>query len=608
MADDSRDKKARLYASVPLRRALTRSLGLAWRADPLRTLLRFSLVLVESAGWALEPLGLKALVNAAISHDGRGAALAVLAIGCLHALGLLGDWFGFMVGLRLRESIVAAVDAHIIELTSAAPGIEHLERPDIADELTLLRTERETFAAVTDALGGNLRIFTQVGTTIVLLATIHPLLLLLPLFGLPAIYTGAKAVQVVFRIADERTEVTRSGMYTYNIATKASAGKEIRVFGLRPELQRRMSVAAERARRIDLKARIQMTAWSALGWFIFAIGFAGAIGFVALRAVDGKASVGEVVLALTLAGQVNAHLRYVAGVVNWLLGALRSGRRLVWFEDYVHERTKTDAGAPVPARLEHGIDFERLGFVYPGTETAVLSDVTFTIPAGATVAIVGDNGAGKTTLVKLLCGFYTPTSGHLRVDGADLGEFDMTEWRGRMSAGFQDFVRYELLAGETVGVGDLPRLGDDDVVAGAVRAANAEDVINDLPSGFGTQLGKSFDGGVELSGGQWQKLALSRAMMRDAPLLLLLDEPSAALDAATEHALFERFTTAAKSARDAAGAITVVVSHRFSTVRMADLIVVVDAGRVTEVGNHAELMRRGGTYAQLYELQAAAYR
>lgn len=602
------DQKGRLYASIPLRRALMRSLGLAWRADPLRTLLRFLLVFVESAGWALEPLGIKGLVNAAISHDGRGAALAVIAIAVMHGVGLLGDWFGFMIGLRLRESIVAAVDTHIIELTTAAPGIEHLERPDIADELTLLRTERETFATITDALGGNLRVFAQIGATVGLLAAIHPLLLLLPLFGLPAIYTGAKAMQIVFRVTDERSEITRSGMYTYTLATKASAGKEIRVFGLRPELQRRLSAKFGQVRRLDLSARIRMTAWNAAGWLVFVVGFTGAIGFVALRAVDGKASVGELVLALTLAGQVNAHMRSVAGGVNWLLGALRSGRRLVWFEDYVRERTRTDASTPVPARLEKGIAFEDVSFVYPGTETEVLANVTLTIPAGATVAIVGDNGAGKTTLVKLMCGFYAPTRGQLRVDGIDLAVLDMAAWRSRISAGFQDFVHYELEAGEAVGIGDLPRLGDEAVVSGAVRAANADDVIADLPAGFGTQLGKSFDGGVELSGGQWQKLALSRAMMRDAPLLLLLDEPSAALDAATEHALFERFTTAARSASDAAGAITLVVSHRFSTVRMADLIVVVESGRVTEVGTHPQLLARRGTYAQLYELQAAAYR
>jgi ATP-binding cassette subfamily B protein len=504
---------------------------------------------------------------------------------------------------------VLAVDTHLIGLTASAPGIEHLERPDYADELMMLRNERESFATITDAFSGNLKVFVQIGATIGLLASIHPVLLLLPLFGAPSLFTGARATRVVLASADERAEVARSGLFTYQLATKAAAGKEIRVFGLRPELQQRWSSDCREAQRLDLKARLRMTAWNAAGWFIFAVGFAGAVGFVALQAARGHGSIGEVVLALSLAGQINMHVRSVVGFVNWLIGALRAGRRLVWFEDYVRDTGGPAAGGTaVPERLHQGITFDGVSFTYPGTDTPVLQDVSLTIPAGATVAIVGDNGAGKTTLVKLLCRFYGPTSGRILLDGVNVADLDLMAWRNRVSAGFQDFVRYELLLRETVGVGDLPYIDDAGRIDSAMTAARAGDVVTDLPAGADTQLGKSFDGGAELSGGQWQKLALGRAMMQEVPLLLVLDEPTAALDAATEHALFDRFASAAHDAARRSGAVTLIVSHRFSTVRMADLIVVVEGGRVTEVGNHATLIARAGTYAELYELQAAAYR
>jgi ATP-binding cassette subfamily B protein len=603
------NERGRLYESIPLRRALLRSLAMAWSADPIRTASRCGLVVIEAAAWGLEPLGLKFLVDAVVRGDASGASAAVAMIAVLHTVGLMCDWFGFMIGLRLRESMLVAVDVKLIELTSAAPGIEHLERPDYADELLLLRNEREAVAMITDAVGGNLRVATQIGTTITLLATIHPVLLLLPLFGIPAIFTGAKATKLAFAAMDERTEVGRSVMFIYGLATRAAAGKEIRVFGLRPELQRRYSAGLHQARRLDLRTRLRMTAWNTAGWFVFVFGFAIGIGFVAVRAVNGQATVGEVVLALSLAGQVTSHVNTVVGTVNWLLGSARSGRRLVWFEDYVKERTVGVHGSTaVPDHLREGVALEGVSFTYPGTDRPVLENVSVQIPAGSTVAIVGDNGAGKTTLVKLLCRFYEPTTGRITVDGTDLGAFDITEWRGRVSAGFQDFVRYELVARETVGIGDLLRLEDEAGIAAALDAASAADVIADLPDGTSTQLGKSFDGGVELSGGQWQKLALGRAMMHEGPLLLVLDEPTAALDAPTEHALFDRFTSAAHDASRRVGAITVIVSHRFSTVRMADLIIVIEDGRATEVGNHATLMANRRTYAELYELQAASYR
>jgi len=210
--------------------------------------------------------------------------------------------------------------------------------------------------------------------------------------------------------------------------------------------------------------------------------------------------------------------------------------------------------------------------------------------------------------VKLLARFYEPTEGRILVEGVDLRCFDPAEWRTRWAAGFQDFARFELLAGETVGVGDLPRMEEKAAIGSALARAAATDVVDGLPHGTRTPLGRTFDDGVELSGGQWQKLALGRAMMRESPLVLVLDEPTASLDAFTEHELFSRYAQTAGRVAAETGAITILVSHRFSTVQMADFIVVLDSGRLVEVGSHEELMSRGGLYAELFELQARAYR
>jgi ATP-binding cassette subfamily B protein len=232
-----------------------------------------------------------------------------------------------------------------------------------------------------------------------------------------------------------------------------------------------------------------------------------------------------------------------------------------------------------------------------------LDDVSLELSPGAVVALVGENGAGKSTLVKLLCRLYQPNSGRILVDDVPLARIDPKDWRARLAGAFQDFFRFELKARHSVGVGDLPRLEDTPAVAGAVERAGASDVAAQLAAGLETQLGPSWPDGVDLSFGQWQKLALARGFMRERPLLLVLDEPTAALDAETEHALFERYARAARGEQ-----ITLLVSHRFSTVRMADLIVVLDGARVAEVGSHEALMAKRGQYAELYEIQASAYR
>ena len=340
------------------------------------------------------------------------------------------------------------------------------------------------------------------------------------------------------------------------------------------------------------------------GLGIFGAGFVAAIVFVS--SVPGV-SAGDVLLALAAGSRLSFYVGATVGEVGFLRGIwMDSARRLAWLEDYAASLVAT-ADQSSPSRLVRGIRFEGVSFAYPGTTRLVLEGVDLELPAGKVIAIVGENGAGKSTLVKLLAKMYVPTHGRIVVDDTDLGRIAAPDWRSRLAGAFQDFFRFEFQARHTVGVGDLPRLDNQPAVETAVGRAGADDVIAKLTTGLDTQLGPTWPGGVEVSFGQWQKLALARGFMRDRPLVLVLDEPTAALDAETEHALFERYAAVVRE-DEGAGRITILVSHRFSTVRMADFIVVLDGARVAETGTHEALMARGGQYAQLYTIQAKAYR
>jgi ATP-binding cassette subfamily B protein len=394
----------------------------------------------------------------------------------------------------------------------------------------------------------------------------------------------------------------------FGLATDASSAKELQVYRLHADLRRRHSIRWGAAGRVLARGEAQAAAIGAAGQLVFAVAYVVAVLIVLRHAVAGRSNSGDVILVLTLATQV--HLQVSSGVelLQRLQRMAQGMGRLRWLRELVG-RQEPPAGddEPVPARLREGIRLRNVSFTYPGTSRPVLSEVDLLLPAGQIVAVVGENGAGKTTLAKLLCRFYDVTDGVITVDGVDIRRFPLRPWRARISAAFQDFVRFELTAQQTVGVGDLPRVDDADAVRAALGRARVDDLVERLEHGLDTQLGKTWAEGTELSGGQWQKLALGRATMREGPLLLVLDEPTAALDAQAEHRLFDRYAANARRVARETGGVTLLVSHRFSTVRMADLILVVADGRIAEVGAHDELMRAGGLYADLYSLQAAAY-
>jgi ATP-binding cassette, subfamily B, bacterial len=583
--------------------------GAAWRTAPGRISVAVFLLVCGSLSGPLVGLALKHLFNDAVRHDVGAATWAGVLTGLLllaaQTLGHFSHHLYFMLGHRLR----LVYDEDLMELAGGATGLEQHERADYADRLELVRQDGHSFYDTLQPLMATGANVVSLIFIAVLLVRVQPLLLLLPLFALPPLLGGKWASAKVEAARVETAEDARLARHLFALGVDAAAGKELRVFGLQEVVRRRQHALWDGVTRKLLRAQLAGTFLNAVGQLLFALGYVGAVLLVVHDAIAGRRSPGTVVLVVALAGQVNQQVSSIVGTATQLQRLSKAVGRILWLRTLIAElEPARPENGRVPDRLQRGIQLEDVAFAYPGTETPILSGVTLEIPAGQTVAIVGENGAGKTTLVKLLCRFYEPTEGRILVDGTDLRHLDPGVWRERIAAGFQDFVKYELVVAETVGVGDVPRVTDRAAVTAALDRAHALDLVDQVPDGLEGRLGRSYWDGLELSGGQWQKLALGRAMMREQPLLVVLDEPTAALDAHAEHALFERYAASTRAAATAAGAITLFVSHRFSTVRMADLILVVRDGEIAERGSHEELLGLGGTYAELFSLQASAYR
>src|SRR5437870_1905275 len=576
---------------------------LGYRHEPRLMFAAFVLSQLAVLPDALLALWLKLLGQGLLGNQPglvRGAALGL-------GVSAAATWFlgtvSTRVQRRFRDKVTIALEAHVARLQASLVTIAHHERPDYLDRLAMLRDQvfvlDHMYMSVFATCGWLLRL----GVTVALLASIHVALVLLVVFALPAVLTSTWRPAIERAARERGAQANRLARHLFTTATTPPPGKEVRVMGIAARLLAGRREAWERGYVPLSAARWGSAFWHTLAWAVFGGAYVGAVVFVSSGL---GAPPGDVLLLLAAGARLSAYVGATVGEIGFLRGFWMDGsRRLAWLEDYAASLTAS-ADLQVPKVLRHGIRLEHVSFAYPGTSRLVLDDISLLLPAGSVVAIVGENGAGKTTLIKLLAKMYEPTSGTIHVDDLPLARMPADEWRSRLAGAFQDFFRFEFRARQSVGLGDVPRLDDERAVVAAVERAGANDVVSRLASGLDTQLGSTWPGGVEVSFGQWQKLALARGFMRADAFLLVLDEPTAALDAETEHALFERYAAAARANRD--GHITILVSHRFSTVRMADLIVVLDGARLVEVGTHEELKARGGHYSELYGIQAAAYR
>ncbi|MFG3049556.1 ATP-binding cassette domain-containing protein [Kitasatospora sp. NPDC048239] len=587
--------------------------GLALRHGRRRLVVSAVLLLLGYLATPGIAVALRRLTDESLAGHGGAATVAALAAAGLLLAELMLGHFAHLSYFELGEQLEARLHRELCAVSNGVPGLAHADRPRFADTVTLVRDELARVRAALEALLQFLGLALQTVVTTVLLGSVNAWLALLPLAAVLPVRLGRRAQELSDAAREASAERTRLGQHLLALATTAQPVMELRLLGGGRELVRHYTANWRSVSRTLARAEARAAALRAAGQLCFALAYGGAVLTVVAQAATGTSAVGDLVLVIALAVQVAVQVSGVVGLFGVLQGAGRTAERLdrlrSWSEEGDAEAAPARPGPalPAPARLERGIRLEGVGFGYPGSDRPALRGIDLLIPAGATVALVGENGAGKSTLVKLLCGLYRPTEGRILVDGTDLHELSPAEWSAKVAPLFQDFARLELLLRESVGVGAADLMAEDAAVLAAISSAGADRALAAVPDGLNGLLGRAYGDGAELSGGQWQSLGLARCLIRRDPLLLVLDEPAAALDAAAEHALFRRFDHTAELAAREHGAIVLFTSHRFSTVRQADLIVVLEDGAVRESGGHTELMEQHGPYRELFELQARAY-
>jgi ATP-binding cassette subfamily B protein len=522
----------------------------------------------------------------------EGALVAAIAA-AQRGISLSQSLLRVQLGQRVNEMILEK--ALTLEL-------RHFEDSEFYDKMTRARREASTrplsLVTRTYGLGQNAIMLVSYGA---LLARFSPwALAVLLLAGLPAFVAEAKFSGDAFRLFRWRSPETRMQAYLETVLAREDHAKEVKLYRLGPRLLGRYRDIFHTLYEADRALAIRRDAWGFVLGMIATATLYAAYAWIAVSTVRRAITLGQMTMYFLAFRQgqsaVSAMLQAVGGMYedNLYLSTLYE-----YLETPVPPPSGNVACGPKP---RDGVRFEDVTFVYPGAQTPALEHVTLELKPGTSLALVGENGSGKTTLIKLLTRLYAPTSGRILLDGEDLAGWDEAALRERIGVIFQDFTRYQMLVGENVGAGDERYFEDEARWHDAAAKGRASEFIETLPQGYHTQLGKWFRDGRELSGGQWQKVALSRAFMRTRADVLVLDEPTAAMDAQAEAEVFEHFRQLARER------ITILISHRFSTVRMADQIVVLDRGRIMERGNHEQLMQLGGTYARLFALQARGYR
>ncbi len=504
----------------------------------------------------------------------------------------------------LEDRATAAVDDRLMEAGARHVDLVDIERPAFQDHARLAQEAARRLMRAFSLLHNLSGLFTVAGVCLLLLQ-LHPLLPVVLLAAMvPHLWAEERLNRERWSAMQERSRAAREGDYCARITLAPAAAKEVRVFGLGDFfLQRfdtRFAVALSEFRRIRWAALRLLVAFGGL----HALALAGGFWYVAAQASAGRLTLGDIALYLGAVVQVERTLMTMPVWFGQLSDLLLRLRALFTLLDRAGPRIAVPLpgeGRPAPALLEQGVALQQVGFRYPESTQAVLTDVSAVLPAGRVTALVGANGAGKSTLVKLLTRMYDPDTGAILLDGIPLHEYDLESWRRRIAVVYQDFAQFALTFRENIAVGAYAAGNGKGRIEQAAQWAGADEIAAKLPHGYATELTRRFAGGVELSGGEWQKVALARGFVRDAALVIL-DEPTAALDAEAEYRLFEQFRELVL------GKTALIISHRFSTVRMADHIVVLDEGRVVEAGSHAALVAQGGRYATLYEMQAGRYR
>lgn len=625
---DGNTRRERFRAAVSgTVRALPRVVRLSWHASPPTTVLLGVVTviagLLPTATAYAAKLLLDSVVEAIGIHTEGKPDLATLSIPPF-GFELHTDSTGKIVGLAVLQFVIFTMTALTTSATSIAQGLlqekmvldirhrvmahasrMHLSFFEDSTSYDLLRqADREApirpMSMLTSGLG-LIKTAITFGSMVTLLIWVSPLLAIVALLApIPLFISQSRYGARAFRLSMMASPIRRRMDYLSTLVTMDRNVKETKLFGLGDYLVDRFArlgtVYYERHRTLTRKRHLAATAWS----MVTTAAGSGIALYIALEAVAGRLTLGDLALYTGAATAVQAS---VQGLFSGFSGLYENNLYLDTLYRFLAREPEVLAPEnprPMPADPKGHIEFDDVTFTYPGADEPALDGVSFEIRPGETIAVVGRNGAGKSTLFKLLCRLYDPTAGRILLDGNDIRDYDPDELRRSMSAMFQDYVTYQGTAAENIGLGDLPSIGDRARIEVGARRSGAAERIERLPRGYDSPLGRWFDGGVDLSGGEWQKVAMARAFVRDAPILIL-DEPTSALDARAEYELFVRLTELAR------GRTTLYISHRFSTVRRAERILLLDNGKLMENGTHEELMRLDGDYADLFNLQAEAY-
>ncbi|MFZ5638810.1 MAG: ABC transporter ATP-binding protein [Pseudomonadota bacterium] len=583
--------------------AVWNTFRVARRAEPRLMLIAVGLGILTFVPPALMVVWMAIAIDGLLQMDHARLALGLIGFTATIVVGWILRTWGERPLNHFTQRATIALEVHIAELIGAADTLELFERPDHLNRIAVLRDQVWRIVNVYGSTITFMGVVVRLLITLGILAAVHPALLALPLFAVPLILIGKSRGKLMQETWIKHAPQRRLLRNHFELGTTAGPAKELRTSQTRDLLRQRREALFETVYGYEARQRWTTAAANSFGWLVFGIGYLGATFFASRLSGD---SAGNLVLVMVCAANLVNYISATTGQLGELRFMVGAAEQLVWLEQWVGAR-RAGPKAHLPTRMQNGIRLEGVDFTYPGTEQRILQGIDLTLKPGTVVAIVGENGAGKSTLIKLLCGLYPPDTGKITIDGVDLQTVDTAEWRRHCSGAFQDTFRFEFQLKETVGIGDLEHRDDPEALADALRNGHAQSIVDELPMGGETQLGRQWPGGVELSEGQWHRIGLARGMMRKRPWLLVLDEPTASLDAEAEYEIFSAFDdyAAREQNRDT---IALIVTHRFANVRMADQIVVLHGASVAEQGTHAELMRLGGLYAELYSIQAAGYR
>lgn len=534
------------------------------------------------------------------AHRDRALQLVALELGLMLATGLFGRMTGLLRSL-LGTKLGYLINIRILEKARTLE-LEHFETPAIHDRLQNARREASSrpLNAFTNAIDVAASVVTLVSYGIVLATFSVLLLVVLVVATVPAFLVEARFSGEAFRLFTWRAPEGRRMRYLEILLTRDTYAKEVKLFGLGDLLLERYRGFYEKFFGEERSLAIRRSAWGFFLGAVSTLSLYGCYGWIVYETIAGSLTLGDMTMYVAVFRQGQGSLRGILRAIGTTYEDNMFLSNLFGFLELDTSRRPAPETPRVESSGERGFVIDNVSFAYPGTRKLVLENLDLRIGPEEKLAIVGANGAGKTTLIKLLTGLYPPTRGSIRLDGVPLSEIPREALHKRFGVVLQDFGRYQFSAQDNVGLGEPGSLEDLARIERAAEKGGADEVVEKLEEGWGTQLGRWFDGGVELSMGNWQKIAVSRAFMRDADILVL-DEPTASLDAEAEHQLFLRFRELTE------GKMALLISHRFSTVRMADRIAVVSRGRIEEIGTHAELIAADKRYARMFALQAAGY-